>query len=210
MLITEEEYNDLYQRGKDFIDTRCIVRRDRSNPLPGKAPGSSYTWMFYLRRGLYSSEFACATAKMFWYRVAQERGKLPFQIAGLESGAVPILAAIALTGKLLYGIEVNTFSIRKEQKQYGLKNWIEGTPIPDLPVMLVDDLCNSSTSMRRSFDVCIEHGLPICTQAFCIVNKVNKGVHSRRREVTDMYLPNFIQMLYLYDLDDFQLSNPSH
>jgi orotate phosphoribosyltransferase len=209
-IIGDDEYRALHAWGRDFIDTHCIERRKPSDSLPGKLPGSTYTWMFYLRRGMFNSDFASAVSKMFLYKVAKERGRFPFQLAGLESGAVPILSSITVGASLLYGLHINAFAVRKERKEYGLRNWIEGTPIPGAPVMLVDDLCNSSTSMKRCYDVCMAHGLPISRQAFCIVNKVNKAVHSRRRAVTDMYLPDHIQMLSLYDLDDFNLSNPSH
>ena len=209
-IITDAEYSALHVWGRDFIDTHCIERRDPSNPLPGKLPGSSYTWMFCLRRGLYSAEFSTAIAKMFLYRVVNHRGRLPFQIAGLESGAVPLLTGIMQTASLLYGLEIPAFSVRQQQKTYGLLNQIEGIPIQGLPVMLVDDLCNSSASMKRCHDVCVQEGLPIARQAFCLVNKVNKGVHSPKRTISDMYLPGHIEMISLYDLDDFNLSNPSH
>lgn len=209
-VISTEEYEALHAWGREFIESNCIVRRDPSDPLPGKSPGSRYTWMFYLRRGLYNAEFATAVAKMFLYRITKERGKLPFQLAGLESGAVPLLTGISQLSHILYGLEINAFSVRKEQKTYGLMNWVEGTPAQGVPVVLVDDLCNSSISMKQCYGVCVKEGLPIARQAFCLVNKVNKAVHHPSRVVTDMYLPGHIEMLSLYDLDDFNLSNPSH
>jgi len=209
-IIDESEYQSLHAWGRDYINAHCIERREPANPLPGKLPGSTYTWMFYLRRGLYSADFATAVAKMFLYRMGRERDNRTFQVAGLESGAVPLLTGITQAASLLYGLEINVFSVRKQRKEYGLMNWIEGSPIPGVPVMLMDDLCNSSASMKRCHDVCVQEGLPIARQAFCIVNKVNKRVHNHKRTITDMYLPDHIEMLSLYDLDDFNLSNPSH
>jgi hypothetical protein len=42
------------------------------------------------------------------------------------------------------------------------------------------------------------------------VNKVNKKTHNEQRQTTDMYLPNTIKIIHLFDLDDFNLNNPSH
>jgi orotate phosphoribosyltransferase len=202
--MNEAEYTRLWSWGKDYVNTRCIERRDKANPLPGLVPGTWYTWQFYPRRGLYDPEFLKAVVQLYEYRIQQEVGHFNFQLAGVESAAVPLL----IGASLLLGAPA--FSVRKERKPYGLCNWIEGVPKPAVPVMLVDDLCNSTRSMRKAYDVCLEHGLPIFNYAFALVNKVNKAVHSEARRVGDMYLPNTIKIIYLWDLDDFGLSNPSH
>jgi orotate phosphoribosyltransferase len=119
-----------------------------------------------------------------------------------------MLATIPLVGKAL-DIDLTAYSIRKEQKKYGLRNWIEGVP-DEKPTMIIDDLCNSSASMRRSYDILSFEKRSVFNHAFCIVNKVNKKTHNEQRQTTDMYLPNTIKIIYLFDLDDFNLNNPSH
>jgi len=119
-----------------------------------------------------------------------------------------MLSAIPLVGRAL-DIELNAYSIRKEQKTYGLRNWIEGLP-DEKPTMIIDDLCNSSASMKRSYNILSYEKRPIFNHAFCIVNKVNKKVHDKKRQNTDMYLPDTIKIINLFDLDDFNLNNPSH
>jgi len=126
----------------------------------------------------------------------------------LEAGSTPLLAGIPLIARV-FDLNINSFSIRKEQKTYGLLNWIEGMP-NEKPVMLIDDLCNSSISMRKAYDVLQEEKIPVFNYAFSIVNKVNKNIHKEIRVKSDMYLPEDIKMLYLFDLDDFNLENPSH
>jgi orotate phosphoribosyltransferase len=145
---------------------------------------------------------------MFFLKVKEEIGHFNFQLAGLETGSTPLLAGIPIIGRVV-NIDLNAFSVRKERKQYGLLNWVEGLP-NDKPVMLIDDLCNSSMSMKQCYDVCKNEKLEILNYAFCIVNKVNKKIHTEDRVKSDMYLPPSIKMLYLFDLDDFNLSNPSH
>jgi len=78
------------------------------------------------------------------------------------------------------------------------------------PVMLIDDLCNSSMSMKKSYDILQEEKIPVFNYAFSIINKVNKNIHKETRVKSDMYLPEDIKMIYLFDLDDFNLENPSH
>jgi orotate phosphoribosyltransferase len=145
---------------------------------------------------------------MYLYKIKQEVGHFDFQIAGLETGSTPLLAGIPLISRV-FNLDINSFSIRKEQKTYGLLNWIEGIP-NEKPVMLIDDLCNSSMSMKQGYDILRKENINVFNYAFTLVNKVNKNVHKEIRTRTDMYLPENIKMLYLFDLDDFNLYNPSH
>lgn len=202
---TENEYNLLRENCKDFIDKKCIVR---NTPMPGKAPGSRYTWMFYMRRGLLDKTFMAAIAKMFIFKVHKEIGHFDFQISGLETGATPLIVALP---HLLQRnkIDVDSFIVRKERKTYGLLNWIEGIP-NEKPVLLVDDLCNSSMSMKIAYNIVNQEGMQTLPFAFAVVNKVNKGVHDPSRQITDMYLPKEVKVISLFDMDDFKLTNPSH
>ncbi len=204
-MITHNEYNELHEWTKNYIDTKCIIR---NTPMPGKKPGSTYTWMFYLRNGLFNHEFSSAISQMFLYKVVNEIGHFEFQLTGLETASTPMLASIPLVSRV-FGLDLNAFSIRKQRKEYGLLNIIEGMP-NDKPCLILDDLCNSSASLRRAHDVVLSENLQVLDFAFCIVNKVNKNIHVQSRQTTDMYLPENIKMVYLFDLDDFNLFGPSH
>ena len=206
MIISDEEYEILSNRCKNYIDKRCIIR---NTPMPGKIPGTINTWMFYLRNGLFNPDFIQAIGTLFFYKIEKEIGHFNFQITGLETGSTPLISTFPLIGKI-HDIHINAFSIRKKQKEYGLKNWIEGVVNPTVPCLLVDDLCNSSASMKIAYDVLKLYNLPTMDYAFTIVNKVNKDIHADSRVTTDMYLPPSIKMIYLFDLDDFDLYNPSH
>lgn len=204
-MISDKEYEDLYKWTEDYIDKKCIIRK---TGMPGKIPGTKYSWIFYLRNGLFNHEFSSAIAQMFLYKIEKEVGHFDFQICGLETASTPMLATIPLVGRI-FGLDINSFSIRKNQKEYGLQNWIEGIP-NDKPCLILDDLCNSSMSMKKAYDVIQKQKLPILSQSFCIVNKVNKQTHDKDRVEHDMYLPKDMKVLYLYDLDNFNLFNPSH
>jgi hypothetical protein len=135
------EYDELHFWTKNYIEKNCLIR---NRVMPGKIPGTTYTWIFYLRNGLFNHEFLSAVSQMFIHKVKHEIGQFNFQISGLETGSTPLLAGIPLIARV-FDLNINSFSIRKEQKTYGLLNWIEGMP-NEKPVMLIDDLCNSSIS----------------------------------------------------------------
>jgi orotate phosphoribosyltransferase len=199
------DYIELKNWTKNYISDNCIVR---NTVMPGKAPGSTYTWMFYLRRGLFNHEFLSAVSQLFIHELSRIDPKLNFQISGLETAATPMLAGIPLIGRAM-DLNINSFVVRKEQKEYGLMNWIEGIPNKK-PVLILDDLCNSSASMAKCYNILKAHNLQIYPYAFCIVNKSNRQVHDQKRLNSDMYLPSNIKVLSLFTLDDFGLYNPSH
>ena len=62
----------------------------------------------------------------------------PFQIGGLEMGVIPLISAITLEG-MRRGTPVNGFIVRKERKETGLGNKIEGA-VGDETIIVLDDL----------------------------------------------------------------------
>lgn len=206
MIISEDKYNSYEIAVKAYINKHCIVRE----PMPGKIPGTRYSWMFYLRNGLFNPEFLQYVSEMMIYRLHKELGHFDFQICGAETAGTPLAASIPLMCKM-YGIPMSSFVVRKEQKTYGMMNWHEGLAYPNIPYVLVDDLCNSSKSLQHADNICKEAlGLQSTNLAIVLVNKVNKGVHDADREVTDMYLPKETKVISLFDLDSFELEHPSH
>ena len=68
-------------------------------------------------------------------------------VGGLTMGADPLALGVAMvTGKAW-------FSVRKEQKQRGREQWIEGTRLqPGDRVLLVDDVISTGGSTAQAFD----------------------------------------------------------
>lgn len=203
--ISDIEYGELERWARAYIDEVCIVR---NTMMPAKKPGEWYNWMFYLRRGLFNHDFLSAISQMFIYKMERIDPKLDFQISGLETAATPMLAGIPLIARV-FGDDINAFVVRQERKKYGLLNSIEGIPNKK-PVVMLDDLCNSSSSLNRCYKELVELKLDVCDTAFVLVNKSNKAVHTTQRLKTDMYLPSHINVSSLFTLDDFDLNNPSH
>ena len=205
MILTKDKYNARRQFVKNFINELCIYRVKPGDPfLVGKQPGTTYSWQFYLRRGLFNHEFLTAVSEMFLQKVYDEYQSFDIQIAGLETASTPMLAGIPLVAAR-YGLNINAFSIRKNKKEYGLLNWIEGR-VNNKPIILIDDLCSSTISLKKALDVLIEINLTqnILDRAFCIVNKRN--VVDKTKPAIDIHLPEEIKVMYLYSLDDFNLT----
>lgn len=204
--ISDAEYEKIRADVHNFIDKKCIVR---NTLMPGKIQGTTYTWMFYLRRGLFNKRFVNAITKMFIYKIEREVDpEFNFQLSGLETAATPMLVGMPIIASA-FDIDLNSFVVRKDQKAYGLRNWTEGAP-NDKKVLLIDDLCNSGASMARAYQVLTHLKFEMIPYAFSIVNKSNKQIHSVQRQQSDMYLPEHFKVISLFDLDDFNLSNPSH
>jgi orotate phosphoribosyltransferase len=203
--ITDEQYQARWDWVRDYIDSKCIVR---DTVMPAKKLGDTYTWMFYLRRGLFNPDFLINVGQMFIYKMERLDPAFNFQITGLETAATPLLASIPMVAKVM-GIDINAFVVRKERKEYGLLNMFEGIPNNQIAVM-VDDLCNSSSSMATCMHRLHAEGITVANVAFALVNKSNRDVHEEQRLQTDMYLPPEIKVVSLFTLDDFDLSNPSH
>jgi orotate phosphoribosyltransferase len=132
--------------------------------------------------------------------IEKEIGNFDFQLAGLETASTPMLVSIPLVAKT-HGININAFSVRKNRKEYGLHNWIEGPIISDLPVLLVDDLCNSSNSMQKAmYTIYGDQKLEFMKYAVTIVNK-NVDVFANCKT-----MPKDMKMLSLFSLSDFDLT----
>lgn len=208
MIISDSTYNIAKENLREYINSKCIERRS-TDIIPGKLPNTYYRWMFYLRRGLFNVDFNNELGKMFIYKFERIDPTFNFQLTGLETAATPMLASIPLVCRQ-YGIDINAFVVRKAKKEYGLRNWIEGLP-NEKPVVLLDDLCNSSRSLENCRKILINEipNIKFTNHTFTVVNKSNKHVHVNRLD-KDMYLPTEFMSVSLFLLDDFNLSGPSH
>ncbi|MCH2189278.1 PQQ-binding-like beta-propeller repeat protein, partial [Candidatus Gracilibacteria bacterium] len=100
-------------------------------------------WLFDFRRvfmhGQYLEQLCC----FFWDKYEDE---FPFQVGGLETGAIPFVTGIILEGQRR-GKQVHGFFIRKQRKLSGIGNRIEGK-LTDEKIIIVDDLFHSGESIN--------------------------------------------------------------
>jgi orotate phosphoribosyltransferase len=109
-----------------------------SKELPALDGLGYYTWQFYLRRVLLDPHCLQLICEDFWNKFEPLFKLEPFQLAGVESAAVPLITALVVDGAKRR-LDLGAFTIRKNRKTYGLRNLIEGSP-SGRPVLFIDDL----------------------------------------------------------------------
>jgi orotate phosphoribosyltransferase len=156
----------------NYINDYCIERATiEDKKIVSGFDTSQYTeFCFMLRRGIYNPQFLQFVGFLFWEIFHEEYKQTPFQLCGMESAAPPLITGLALAA-LEYDInDLNCFAIRKEKKYYGMQQTYEGTIKKDRPVLIVDDLFNRLTALRKAVDYCTQNNLQIYSKAFSIVN----------------------------------------
>lgn len=183
---------------RNYINDHCIHRVAEGDPLlPGKLPGTEYVSQFYLRRGLHDRTFLVHVSHLFWEMLRIEYRNRPFQIAGMDVAGSILLTGISIASASYDVGKPNCFGIRARQKEYGLKNWIEGTP-NHLPVFLVDDVSSSKATFEHGVDICSQHGLKLADHAFSIIDK--------RKEWEQIRPVANLNFIHLFTMDDFDLT----
>lgn len=154
--------------------------------------GQPQRWTIDLRRTFFDAAALGIIAGLFWEKF---EAHLPFQIGGLEMGAIPLITAIQLEGKRR-GIALNGFAVRKERKTYGLTKLFEGE-ITDAPIVIVDDIINWAESLEKVRVVLAEMGR-IIEAVFAVID-----YESARGKLWRTH--HQIPVFSLFTLDDFDL-----
>lgn len=205
MILKDDEYNELWEWCRSYIDKNCIWRANKHLlRVPGKEKDTWDTSQFYLKRGLFCPDFSSAISQLMLHRIGIEYGSYEFQIAGVETGSTPLLISIPLIAKV-YGLDINAFSIRKSQRAYGLYEHLEGQT-NDKPVLLLDDLCLSTQSLRKGFDVLVQTGCPKILDTPFVMVVDNKEVEVSKSIADEKeHLPPHMNVIGIYNMDDFDL-----
>jgi orotate phosphoribosyltransferase len=96
------------------------------------------------------------------------------RLAGPELGAVPLAAAASLATGLPFLI------VRKEAKEYGTANRLEGVFEPGESVCLIEDVVTSGGAAVQAIEALREAGLT-CRTAVCVVDREEGGVDALAR-----------------------------
>lgn len=217
-MLKEDQRKEFKDKLHNYIDNNCIFRCDpEQSYAPGAPKGVMHggvarynTYQFYLRRMTHNPVMMHYTSLLLLDHIAvrhKETGQTPyFQLCGLETGSLPIMAALQHTA-LAFGLSINAFSIRKERKKYGLFNFIEGIPT-EAPVIIVDDLINSGSSVNRCIDVCeYEFGLKVDPQVYSIVTLAKPPFQFKNRntvyDINSIFVENDFE--YEFSKDKYWL-----
>jgi len=135
--------SELWQSAFDLIRTRGHERREEPFKLASGQLSHDYIdGKYAVDTGERLEIVSRAVAEL-----ATEHGIEFDAVGGLTMGADPLAHGVALvTGKAW-------FSVRKEQKQRGREQWVEGTRLTEgLRVLLVDDVISTGGSTALAMD----------------------------------------------------------
>lgn len=171
-MVTPEEF----KFARNYINDNCIARVEPgSKALPSYLNQGSgyYTWQFYLREALFNPLILDIIVRDFLDKFEPMLKTGDFQICGVESASTPIMTGILIATRNR-GYGVNAFSIRKEQKPYGKKNWLEGKVLENKFTIMVDDLTSSSHKTAiHAASVLFNHAIPLPDNMYAAVFKTD-------------------------------------
>ncbi|MBM3516300.1 MAG: orotate phosphoribosyltransferase [Alphaproteobacteria bacterium] len=142
----------------------CALVRERSLiQLPAGqeirlASGRMGRFYFNMKATIFHPEGAYLIASLIVERL---RGAGVDAVGGLEMGAVPVVAAVALRSHEM-GVPVAGFFVRKQPKAHGTKERIEGILSPGERVALLEDVTTTGGSVLKAVAAVREIG---CTVA---------------------------------------------
>lgn len=172
---------------------RLGVHRQEEGKVILSPKGAPQSWLIDLRRVFTHRKTLERIAGAFWARFGEEPS---FQIAAMETAAIPLLTAVMLCAPK--GREdINSFIVRKERKAWGLCRAIEGE-VTQEPVILLDDILNSGKSAEKAISVIKQVGRRV-SRMFTVVDYCSRRGLRWRED-------NGINVTSLFILADFDLS----
>lgn len=134
---------ELYNLIVRDVYTNAHLQSDVNNFRP------KIEWVMDFKGVALQATFLKLFCEQFYNQVLKDN-TLVIQVAGMESGALPLLAALVLT----YPERIkSSFYFRKSRKKHDLVKQIEGEYNPHLPVILVDDVLNSASTMQKQIAI---------------------------------------------------------
>jgi len=209
-MFLSNELRDQYRSAvQEHINEFSIYRTTGEERLPGKKPGSRYKWQFYMSRTTCNKWMNYFISCLLLDLIYEEYQKQPFQLGALESDGVPIALGMAQASINIPGIEnLNFFKIRKQPKEYGLMNTIEGIPSLDLPVLFVDDIVSSKNTSYNAYKALKYEGFEIVPFVTSVINKTGTEMKTEVDMMTkeDIFKRNGIDMdvKSIFNLNDFE------
>jgi len=185
---------DELARFKEEIQQRAFFSSRSGDEIAQRGSGSRNGWLFDFRALILEPRWLNSYAEFFWERYPD---KLPFQVAGIESTGIALVAAIIMKS-VERGISVNGIFLRKERKNDGRMRIIEGTPTNE-PVIIVDDIINSGRSLEKQYGALADAGLTVAG-AFAVLSFRDPS----------HYRIGTADITTLFTTDDFRLTLSAH
>ena len=206
MILEDAERNELKESLHTFIDRKCIFR---CNPdvqycpgipkgtIPSSSPGSYMKWQVYLRNLSHDSDMVTSACMLLIDQMERNGDPLNnIQLCGMETSSLPLIASLQANLRRFKNSYVNSYSVRKERKKYGLFNFFDGIPTKQ-PFVMIDDVVNSGSSCDRLLDSSLyEYDLDPHHNAYFIIS-LNPKMKYKLWNGTN------IRLNYIFDKTEF-------
>src|SRR5437660_5126201 len=137
------------------------------------ASGKESTYYINSKKAIFNSEAVWLLGDELWDLTKD----LNIQaIGGLEVGAIP-MATAAVQRYHQEGLRLEGFFVRKQAKEHGSKQRIEGLVEPGMRVAVVDDVFTTGMSVLQAVDELERMGASVVA-AICIVDRL-EGARER-------------------------------
>ena len=113
---------------------------------------------------------------------------------GLEVGALPLTATLAMA-RHAKGLPLEGFFVRKQAKDHGSKQRVEGVLAPGSRVIIVDDVLSTGTSAKLAVEAAEEAGA-VVVAVVCLVD--------RQAGARELFEPKYV-FRAIFTLKDFGL-----
>ena len=176
-----------------IVETRSLVR----NSSVKLASGVSSSYYFDMKKTLFDPHGIALVSELILL-IARQRG-IRF-VGGLEMGAVPIAAGVALLSSLDGKPTVHGIFVRKAAKEHGTRQTVEGIPFGESlegkEVLVVDDVLTTGGSALRAVMDLRAAGASVRTLV-AVVDRLAGAREACHRENVDL--------IALTDLTDYDL-----
>ena len=123
-------------------------------------------------------------------------------IGGLVQGAVPIAAAVAALS-FAKGAPVKAFFVRKETKQHGARERVDGFVENGAEILLVDDVATTGGSILKALEALKEEGFD------CAARKA-LAIIDREEGATENLRAHGLELVSLFKKSDFDIPPAPH
>ncbi|MBU2025476.1 MAG: PQQ-binding-like beta-propeller repeat protein [Patescibacteria group bacterium] len=182
------------RRFEKIIRQKAILRDKSRGPGRGK-----YKWVFDFRLVLLSPlGLELATEIMAQKIINDHKKNEKFCLGCLTLAPDPLVGSLIFHLQKTYKKPINGFIIRKQKKPRGLQKIIEGNLRPKNNVVLIDDLINTGSSLKKAAQ--------IVQKAGGRVKKIYVITDFRKDLKRNFFAKKGIQIKSIFRLEDFGLN----
>ena len=155
--------------------------------------GKQTDYIFDFKSQSIARPFLEEYAQVFWESFPEYHETL-IQVGGMETGAIPFITGVSIFSPERSRCE--GFYIRKSRKKRDLANLVEGELVSDAPIILIDDILNSGSTMRKQIHILEGLG--------CTVSAIFVCLRYRDETAYQDIIKRGIRIVSIFELNDFK------